>query len=474
MTQDSMIAALVPRNEDAERLLLAALIRGGGNDLYEMICDTGLTAEHFYKPEYADAYRIIAGMIEAGKSATAFTVKPYIDTNIVSDLCDAKIISATKREVRDAAYEITKWSARRGLKDVARLLDEEAVAAEWDKPINDIIGEAQAKLDALTAGGDDDSPVSFNTALEKLSAMIDKAQRPENQTRRVTSGLIDLDNKLGRFRPGELIIMAGRPGQGKTIFALNVATHNAEQGRRGLFFSLEMSEEILVARQLAGLSGVSVREMDDVLSDTKWHKLQTAKSEFLAKNLPLDIDDTPAVKLSDMRRKARKMKRTTGLDFIVVDYLQIMGNDLALRDAGAKTYQIAFNTTGLRNLAKELEVPVICLCQSSRATDKQEDRRPGMADLSDSSSIEKDSDVIMFIHREAYYLEQNKPIQGEREKAADFAERRAEHAHRLAQLKNVAEIICVKGRQADVPFTVEVSYDGARAKLGNLKRTDYN
>ena len=172
-----------------------------------------------------------------------------------------------------------------------------------------------------------------------------------------------------------------------------------------------------------------------------------------------------------MRSIARRMKRKQGLDFIVVDYLQIMGNDLAIRDAGAKTYQVGFNTTGLRNLAKELDVPILLLSQVGRGVDKQEDKRPGLSDLSDSSSIEKDSDYVFFIFREAYYLEKNPPVQGDREKETDFNDRKIAHALKLRELKGQAEIIIAKARQAEAPQTINVAYDGARSRLGNLRRS---
>ena len=467
----SVLQSIEPRNLDAERLVLTAMLRPNSAEfLYEIVTDIGLKPEHFFDPDHAEAYRIVTGMLEAGKSATTFTLAPYLDKALLSDLCDAAI-SASAREVRDCADGIVKIAARRALKKVGEKLIEEAVAAEWDKAPADIISDAEAELYALAADEVDEGPIDFDTALDRLSADIDAAQKPENAERRITTGLADLDNAIGRFRPGEMAICAGRTSQGKTIFAMHVAIHNARQGKNVLFFSLEMSEKTLAARQLAAVSGVSVMGLDSVMDDTTWHKVQNGIAELKSLKLKLKVDGKPARKLSEMRSIARRMKRKQGLDFIVVDYLQIMGNDLAIKDAGAKTYQVGFNTTGLRNLAKELDVPILLLSQVGRGVDKQEDKRPGLSDLSDSSSIEKDSDYVFFIFREAYYLEKNPPVQGDREKDNDFNDRKIQHALKLRELKGQAEIIIAKARTAEAPQTVHVAYDGARQKLGNLRRS---
>lgn len=461
-----------PRNVGAEQHVLGALLRK--NDLYELVSDK-LKPDHFFDPDHAEFYRLIVERLEAGQGAHPTVLRGQISENSeashkFSKLCDGGI-SIIEREFRNNAAEVIEKGNYRNVIDACKETVREIVGAPWNTPISDFIGGLETKLDAIAeAGTSGNEPVSFNTAIDRLTASVDKAQRPENEERKILTGLVDLDNKLGRLTGGTLTVLAGGVGQGKTIFAMTVAGNNARRNQRGLFFSLEMSEEMLVSRQIAGLSGVSVRDQHNVMSDEQYNKYIMAAEELKALNLPLEIDYVPARKLSEIRRLARRAKRKGGLDFIIIDYLQIMGDDLSLRDAGQRTYQIAHNTVGLRNLAKELDIPIILLSQISRSVSQRDDKRPTMTDLSDASSIEKDADCILFIHREAYYLEQQKPVQGDREKDADFSDRQISHGLRLREAQGKAEIICVKARQAHAPFTVEVAYDGARAMLGNLAK----
>ena len=463
-----------PRNLQAEKGVLAALLRAGAanDDLFETITDTGLVAEHFYSPEHAAAYTAIMAQLDAGLTVSHVGMARAIDPALLSDLADSRI-TPSKREVKEWAEELAELAA---LRLTAAVGDEMAAAARsgtWGKKPGEIVEEAEAKLAELAPTSEKDGPVSYNIALMRLRQSIAEAQKPENQINRVTTGLTDLDKKLGRFRPGTLNILGGRVSQGKTLLANIIARHNAGQGRRVLFFSLEMTEEEMAARNIAAASGVSVFEQDSIMSATQAHKVEQAIRREEALNLPLEIDYKPARKLTQIRRIARREKRRRGLSMIVIDYLQIMGDDVKVKDAGARTYQIAHNTGGLKALAKELKVPILLLAQVGRGVEDADDHRPGMSDLSDSSSIEKDADVVMFIHREAYYLEKKKPVRTRKDDDASFAKAQRDHAQLIAEAQGIAEIIVVKARQTAVPFSVPVAYDGARALVSDLARNDW-
>lgn len=474
MTAAAAVEMIDPRNLQAEKGVLVALLRAGAanDDLFEIVTDTGLVADHFYSPDHAAAYTAIMAQLDAGKTVSHISMTQVIDPALLNDLASANI-THSKREVKEWAEELAELST---LRKTAAVGDEMAAAARsatWGKKPGEIVEEAEAKLAELAPTSEKDGPVSYNIALMRLRQSIAEAQKPENQINRVTTGLTDLDKKLGRFRPGTLNILGGRVSQGKTLLANIIARHNAGQGRRVLFFSLEMTEEEMAARNIAAASGVSVFEQDSIMSATQAHKVEQAIRREEALNLPLEIDYKPARKLTQIRRIARREKRRRGLSMIVIDYLQIMGDDVKVKDAGARTYQIAHNTGGLKALAKELKVPILLLAQVGRGVEDADDHRPGMSDLSDSSSIEKDADVVMFIHREAYYLEKKSPVKSPKETMDKFNQRQIEHAEQLADAQGKAEIIVVKARQTAVPFSVPVAYDGARALVSDLARNDW-
>lgn len=463
-----------PRNLQAEKGVLIALLRAGatGDDLFEMITDTGLGAEHFYSPDHAAAFIAIMAQMDSGKTVSHISMAQAIDQTLLRELADARI-TPSKREVREWADEITEAATLRIIAAAGADMAVEARSGTWGKKPGEIIEAAEAKLASLLPHGEKDGPATFNTALDEAWAEIEEAQKPENQVNRVTTGLRDVDRKIGRFRPGTLNVIGGRVGQGKTVLANKIARHNAEEGRSGIFFCLEMKKADIAKRNIAELSGVSLMEQDSIMSETQRQKVKNAFLRLSRQNLPLMLDDTPQRRLSQIRRIARRHKRLHGLDFVVIDYLQIMGNDIAVKDAGARTYQIAFNTVGLKALAMELNIPIILLSQVGRGVEDADDHRPGMSDLSDSSSIEKDSDVVMFIHREEYYLAKKSPVKSPKETMDKFNQRQIEHAEQLADAQGKAEIIVVKARQTGAPFSVPVAYDGARALISDLARNDW-
>jgi replicative DNA helicase len=300
-------------------------------------------------------------------------------------------------------------------------------------------------------------------------AEIDQAQQADDVARRVSTGLADVDREPGRIRGGNLVVIGGRASMGKTALALDITENNARDGRRGLFFSMEMTAGELAARRIARTSGVSVKDQGGTLDNTQYHKVVMAVDELKRMNLPLHIDHRPALTLAQIRATARRLHRKHGLSFVVIDYLQIMGDDSAMSGA-PRTYQIGKNTAGLKALAKELDIPIFLLAQVNRGVEKQEDKRPGMSDLKDSGSVEQDADIIMFVYRESYYLERSPPIQENREGDADFSDRKIQYDLLLREARGKATIIIAKARQGNAPATADVAFDGSRTTFGNLQR----
>ncbi|MEH6392922.1 MAG: replicative DNA helicase, partial [Sulfitobacter sp.] len=287
----------------------------------------------------------------------------------------------------------------------------------------------------------------------------------------VSTGLIDMDKKLGGLHPSDLLILAGRPSMGKTSLATNIAFNVAKAYRRGTlhdgtqgaveggvvgFYSLEMSAEQLAARILseaAEIPSQQIRSGD--MSETEFRRFVDAAKALEA--CPLYIDDTPALPISQLAARARRLKRTHGLDVLIIDYLQLV------RGTGKnenRVNEISEITMGLKAIAKELNIPVIALSQLSRQVENREDKRPQLSDLRESGSIEQDADVVMFVFREEYYKEREKPGDHELDKMAIWQEE-------MERLHGRAEVVIGKQRHGPIG-TVELSFEGRFTRFGNL------
>ena len=288
----------------------------------------------------------------------------------------------------------------------------------------------------------------------------------------MSTGLTDMDYLLGGLHPSDLVILAGRPSMGKTALATNIAFHAARHyeyeiagdgSRRTTnggvvgFFSLEMSSEQLATRLLAEYSGVPSHEIRrGEISEADFGKLRDAAIEL--QSVPLHIDDTGGLSIGALAARARRLKRMHGLDLIVVDYLQLVtGSNLKKSDG--RVQEVSEITQGLKALAKELDVPVLALSQLSRQVEQREDKKPQLADLRESGSIEQDADVVMFVYREAYY-------KGRVEPKPDTPEH-LEWAEEMQKIGNIAEVIIGKQRHGPIG-TVKLSFEGKLTKFGNL------
>jgi replicative DNA helicase len=301
--------------------------------------------------------------------------------------------------------------------------------------------------------------------------VANNAYKREGGLAGISTGLIDMDKKLGGLHKSDLLILAGRPSMGKTSLATNVAFNIAKAYQKGQladgsegtlnggvvgFFSLEMSAEQLAARILSEASEVpseQIRRGD--MTETEFRRFVDAAKTL--ESCPLFIDDTPALPISQLAARARRLKRTHGLDVLIIDYLQLV------RPASAKdsrVNEVSEITQGLKAIAKELDIPVIALSQLSRQVENRDDKRPQLADLRESGSIEQDADVVMFVFREEYYKEREKPGDHDLEKMALWQDE-------MERLHGKAEIVIGKQRHGPIG-TVELSFEGRFTRFGNL------
>jgi replicative DNA helicase len=316
--------------------------------------------------------------------------------------------------------------------------------------------------------------------------MAEAAFKRSGKTTGVSSGFTDLDKLLGGLHPSDLLILAGRPSMGKTALATNIAFNAAkaykpaktpdgrtiaEDGAVVGFFSLEMSAEQLATRILAeesGISGDRIRRGD--VSHEDFDKFVQASQRL--SSVPLFIDDTPALSIAALRTRARRLKRQQGLDLIVVDYLQLMQGTPGARGAENRVQEISEITRGLKSVAKDLNVPVIALSQLSRAVEQREDKRPQLADLRESGSIEQDADVVMFVFREEYYLGRAEPTRRPEESDDKFNDRYGRWQERLQQVHGTGEVLIAKQRHGPIG-KVTLRFDGETTKFSNYVGADH-
>jgi replicative DNA helicase len=292
--------------------------------------------------------------------------------------------------------------------------------------------------------------------------MAKSAYKNEEGIVGVPTGLTDLDSRLGGMHKQDLIIIAGRPSMGKTALATNIAFHAAKniekKGSKSTvsFFSLEMSSEQLATRILSEQSRIRSNDIRrGKVSEKEFEQfIETSKNIF---ELPLYIDETPAITISAISNRSRRIKRLFGLDLIVIDYIQLMRTS-GKRDWG-RVQEISEITQGLKALAKELDVPVVALSQLSRQVEQRDNKKPQLADLRESGSIEQDADVVMFIYREAYYLENKEPTLGSIE--------HAEWQQKMDEISSLAEIMISKQRHGPTG-NVKVEFEAMYTKFQDL------
>ncbi|MDI9407728.1 MAG: replicative DNA helicase [Candidatus Pacebacteria bacterium] len=463
-----------PHNENLEMALLAALMHN--NRAFEYCIDF-LKPDHFSNRFHAKIYEDMVRLINKGMIADPVTLQPFflqyewVKDKSVPENYLIKLATHLVAVINTAEYAKTIYDLylRRALINYGTETVNQAFSHEIDPDGKAQLEAAEQKLFELASSGTiDGGPAKFSKGLTAMVTTASAAVMRPGGLAGVATGLTDLDRLLGGLAPSDLIIIAGRPSMGKTALATNIAYHiaahspdqNGEVGKNlVLFFSLEMSQEQLVTRVAAeqmNLSSEKIRR-----GDLTPHEFE-AMIEVVAQlqDLPLYIDDTPALTVSALRTRSRRLARQnkTKLALIVVDYLQL------LKGKGENRVQeISEITQGLKALAKELMVPVIALSQLSRAVEQREDKRPQLADLRDSGTIEQDADIVAFVYREEYYLEREEP-------AVD-SEKHDKWQVQMERAHGKAEIIIAKQRHGPIG-RIEVVFDGATTRFSDLDGDD--
>lgn len=462
---------VLPHNIEAEQGLLGALLID--NRGIEKIGDL-IRAEHFFMPAHSRIFEAIITFNERGQTASPVTLKGYFeqdkdltDVGGASYLADlaAGVISIIN--TKDYAQTIYDLYLRRELVLLGEDVVNDAYEQTLERDAQSTIELAESKLFSLAESGEVKG--GFVTLRDSVMLAIEhaeKAYKADGNVTGVTTGLIDMDKKLGGLQNSDLLILAGRPSMGKTALAVNIAFNAAlayaesggTQGGRAAFFSLEMAADQLAGRILAEQSGVSGDSIRKGAIKQEDFQSFVAASQRMAQ-VPLYIDDTPALSIGAVRTRARRLKRQHGLDLLVIDYLQLLRGSGSRQSEQSRVNEVSEITRGLKAIAKELQIPVLALSQLSRAVEQREDKRPQLSDLRESGSIEQDADVVMFVYREEYYLSRTEPEPGT-EKHMAWQES-MERAH------NVGECIVAKQRHGPIGG-VRMHFDPNLTKFSDL------
>lgn len=482
VTQEERAYRLLPHNLEAEQGLLGALLVD--NRSLEKVSDF-LKADHFYAPAHRRIYDAVLKLVDRGQTASPVTLKGYFEKDedlahiggaaYLADLA-ASVVNIVN--VKDYAKTIYDLHLRRELITLGEDIVNESYEHVVERDAVSTIESAESRLFSLAEIGDIRGGFqTLKTSVLTAIQIAEKAYKTQGRVTGVTTGLRDLDQKLGGLHGSDLLILAGRPSMGKTALATNMAFNAANRyaetgGKEGAivgFFSLEMSADQLATRILAdqsGISGDAIRKGN--IREDDFQKFVTA-SQKLAQ-IPLYIDDTPALSIAAVRTRARRLKRQHGLGLLVIDYLQLLHGTGAKQGLDNRVIEVSEITRGLKAIAKELQIPVLALSQLSRAVEQRDDKRPMLSDLRESGSIEQDSDVVMFVYREQYYLERSEPSQKIEESGDRFAERHAGWQERCAAVHNTAEVIVAKQRHG--PIGIERLYfDPNLTRFADLERS---
>ena len=468
-------ADFLPHNIEAEQQLLGAILTN--NDVYDRIAIL-VKAEHFYDPVHQRIFEKASARILKNALASPVTLKPFFEDDeglkelggpaYLVRLAGAAISAFAARDYAQMIYDL---AVRRELIALGRDISAKAAKVDVVSEPREQIIEAEQKLYKLGEQGVAERGfVSFLKAVTEAVNVANAAYQRDGGLAGISTGLVDLDKKLGGLHPSDLLILAGRPSMGKTSLATNIAFNIAKAFKRGRmpdgsegaveggvvgFFSLEMSSEQLAARILSEASEVPSEQIrrGDMTEQEFRRFVEAAKA---LESCPLYIDDTPALPISQVAARARRLKRTHGLDVLMVDYLQLLKGS----SKENRVQEVSEITQGLKAIAKELNIPVVALSQLSRAVESRDDKRPQLSDLRESGSIEQDADVVMFVFREEYYKEREKPADHELEKMAQW-QTVMENVH------GKAEVIIGKQRHGPIG-TVELSFEGRFTRFGNL------
>tara|TARA_B100000035_G_scaffold104618_1_gene88819 strand:+ start:434 stop:1852 length:1419 start_codon:yes stop_codon:yes gene_type:complete len=433
----------LPNNIEAEQAVIGSILVS--NEIFDDVSII-LKSQNFFDPMHQKIYSAIEKLIFSGMLANPITLKNFFenekdDLNIPDYLIKITKFSSSSRQTMEYSRLIYDLFVKRELIKISENLSFTAKSNDLEKDGKTIIEDTEKTLFDLAEKGNFNSTlIKFDEAMRQTIEMASSAYKNEEGIVGVPTGLTELDDRLGGLHKSDLVIIAGRPSMGKTALATNIAFNAArkmqEDGKKSCvaFFSLEMSSEQLSTRIIAEQSRIKSNDIRrGKISEEQFDKfLETSKN---ISELPLYIDETPAISIAALSNRARRIKRLFGLELIVIDYIQLMRANYARE---GRVQEISEITQGLKALAKELSVPVLALSQLSRAVEQRDDKKPLLSDLRESGSIEQDADVVMFVYRQAYYL------QGQEPRAATVEH--AEWQAKMNEVSHLAEIIIGKQR----------------------------
>ena len=459
-----------PSNIEAEQALLGSILVN--NEIIDEISNI-VSPNIFYDPAHIKIYEVIENLNNKGMIANPITLKNFFEKdNMLNEVGGTEYLvkltrfSGSVKQANDYAKIIHEMYLRRELMLISDKLNSDTLNASSDEQnAESIIENTERSLfDLAERGSFSQSFIKFDKALDQTIEMATLAMQNDQGLVGVPTGLTELDKKLGGLHKSDLVILAGRPSMGKTALATNIAYNAAQnlskrQEKSAIaFFSLEMSSEQLSTRILSEQARI---KSDDIrrgkITEEEINRyIETSRNIY---NLPLYIDETPAITIATLSNRARRIKRLFGLSLVVVDYIQLMRSNSSKNDN--RVQEISEITQGLKALAKELSVPVLALSQLSRAVEQRDDKQPQLADLRESGSIEQDADVVMFVYREEYYLERKQPKLGSIE--------HAEWQSKMNDVNGLADIILGKQRHGPTG-TVKVEFEGIYTKFKDLTK----
>ncbi len=469
----------LPHNIEAEQALLGAILVN--NEAFYRVSDF-LEPKHFFEPIHRQIFELASGLVRANKLATPVTLKTFLPADF--DIAGLSLNQYLARLAAEATTIINAEDYGRTVYDLSIRRDliaigEDMVNLAYDSPVEATplshIEDAERKLYEIAETGRYDS--GFQRFAQALTTAVDMAARAyqrDGSLSGLATGLTDLDSRMGGLQPSDLIILAGRPGMGKTALATNLAYNVAKAFAQGEvradghretinggivgFFSLEMSAEQLATRIIAEQTGIPSNKIRrGAIDESDFEKIKDVSIEL--QNLPFYVDETGGLSIGQLAARARRLKRQRGLDLLVIDYVQLLQGSTR-RSSENRVQEITEITTRLKALAKELNIPILALSQLSRQVEAREDKRPQLSDLRESGSIEQDADVVLFVFREEYYHQMRKPMESNREK---FDEWLAEGN----RVEGKAEVIIGKQRHGPTG-TVELQFDAAVTRFANL------
>lgn len=471
-----------PHNLEAEQALLGAILVN--NEACDRVSGF-LEPQHFFEPLHARIYEAASTLIRSGKLASPVTLKSFFESDLtlaeiggpayLARLAAAATTIINAEEYGRTIYELAQ---RRTLITIGTDIVNDSFDADVETSPRNLIERAEQELYQLAETGRYGQGFqAFSTALTDAIDMAAAAYERDGGLSGISSGLTDIDQRMGGLQPSDLIILAGRPAMGKSALAANISyqiakNYRAEHQPDGTtkvldggvvaFFSLEMSAEQLASRILSERSEIASEKIRrGKISETEFQRLVEASQEMAS--LPLYIDDTGGITVAQLAARARRLKRQRGLGLLVIDYLQLLAGS-SRRASENRVQEITEITTGLKALAKELDVPIIALSQLSRQVEQRDDKRPQLADLRESGSIEQDADVVLFVFREEYYLERRQPREGTPE--------HFEWQEEMDKVSGLAEVIIGKQRHGPTG-TIKLLFQGEFTKFSNYVSDEY-